>query len=51
LATTKRGIAEILDFKNRRPFESERAIIPRPDLLARLLGAPANAGALSARRL
>ncbi len=45
------GIAEILDFKNRRPFESERAIIPRPDLLARLLGAPANAGALSARRL
>jgi branched-chain amino acid transport system permease protein len=40
------GIAEILDFKNRRPLESDRAIIPRPDLLARLLGAPANAGAL-----
>jgi hypothetical protein len=32
LATTKRGIAEILDFKNRRPLESDRAIIPRPDL-------------------
>jgi branched-chain amino acid transport system permease protein len=47
LATTKRGIAEILDFKNRRPLESDRAIIPRPDLLARLLGAPANAGALT----
>ena len=28
------GIAEILDFKNRRPLESHRAIIPRPDLLA-----------------
>jgi branched-chain amino acid transport system permease protein len=41
------GIAEILDFKNRRPLESDRAIIPRSDLLARLLGAPANAGALT----
>jgi ABC-type branched-subunit amino acid transport system ATPase component/ABC-type branched-subunit amino acid transport system permease subunit len=41
------GIAEILDFKYRRPLESDRAIIPRPDLLARLLGAPANAGALT----
>ena len=40
------GIAEILDFKNRRPLESDRAIIPRPDLLARLIGAPAAAGAL-----
>jgi branched-chain amino acid transport system permease protein len=41
------GIAEILDFKNRRPLESDRAIIPRPDLLPRLLGAPAaGAGAL-----
>src|SRR5450432_1194243 len=25
------GIAEILDFKNRRPLESDRAIIPRPE--------------------
>jgi ABC-type branched-subunit amino acid transport system ATPase component/ABC-type branched-subunit amino acid transport system permease subunit len=42
------GIAEILDFKNRRPLESDRAIIPRPDLLGRLLGAPAaGAGALT----
>jgi branched-chain amino acid transport system permease protein len=41
------GIAEILDFKNRRTLESDRAIIPRPDLLARLLGAPgASASAL-----
>ena len=39
------GIAEILDFKNRRPLESDRAIVPRPDLLARLLGAPPDAGA------
>jgi ABC-type branched-subunit amino acid transport system ATPase component/ABC-type branched-subunit amino acid transport system permease subunit len=42
------GIAEILDFKNRRPLESDRAIMPRPDLLVRLLDAPsANAGALT----
>jgi branched-chain amino acid transport system permease protein len=41
------GIAEMLDFKNRRPLESHRAIIPRPDLLARLLGAPTHAGALT----
>jgi len=31
------GIAELLDFKNRRPLESNRAIIPRPELLERLL--------------
>jgi ABC-type branched-subunit amino acid transport system ATPase component/ABC-type branched-subunit amino acid transport system permease subunit len=35
------GIAEILDFRNRRPLESNRSIIPWPDLLSRLLGAPA----------
>jgi branched-chain amino acid transport system permease protein len=34
------GIAEILDFKNRRPLESHRAIVPRPDLLPRLFGVP-----------
>src|SRR6201994_3348348 len=27
------GIAELIDFKNRRPLESGRAIVPRPDLL------------------
>jgi ABC-type branched-subunit amino acid transport system ATPase component/ABC-type branched-subunit amino acid transport system permease subunit len=32
------GIAELLDFKNRRPLQSNRAIIPRPELLGRLLG-------------
>src|SRR5205085_1199129 len=41
------GIAEILDFKNRRPLESDRAIIPRPDLLGPLLGAAPDAGALT----
>jgi branched-chain amino acid transport system ATP-binding protein/branched-chain amino acid transport system permease protein len=41
------GIAEILDFKNRRPLESHRAIIPRPDLLPRLLGSVPDAGALA----
>jgi branched-chain amino acid transport system permease protein len=39
------GIAELLDFKNRRPLESGRAIVPRPELLGRLLAAPAAAGA------
>ena len=39
------GIAELLDFKNRRPLESGRAIVPRPELLARLLAAPADADA------
>lgn len=41
------GIAELLDFKNRRPLESHRAIMPRPDLLPRLLNAPADGGALT----
>jgi branched-chain amino acid transport system permease protein len=41
------GIAELLDFKNRRPLESDRAIIPRPELLARLLDGPTHSGALT----
>jgi branched-chain amino acid transport system permease protein len=41
------GIAELLDFKNRRPLASGRAIIPRPDLLKQLLDVPADAGALT----
>jgi branched-chain amino acid transport system permease protein len=41
------GIAELLDFKNRRPLESNRAIVPRPDLLERLLGQNADPGALT----
>jgi branched-chain amino acid transport system permease protein len=39
------GIAELLDYKNRRPLESGRAIVPRPELLDRLLAAPAGADA------
>jgi ABC-type branched-subunit amino acid transport system ATPase component/ABC-type branched-subunit amino acid transport system permease subunit len=41
------GIAELLDFKNRRPLESNRAIVPRPELLLRLVGTPETTGALS----
>ena len=32
------GIAELLDFKNRRPLERHREIRPRPELLSRILG-------------
>ncbi len=32
------GIADLLDYKNRRPLEQHREIAPRPELLARLLG-------------
>lgn len=40
------GIAEMLDFKNRRPLALDRAIVPRPDLLPRLLGADVDGGTL-----
>jgi branched-chain amino acid transport system permease protein len=41
------GIAEMLDFRNRRPLESDRAIVPRPDRLERLLDAAPDAGLLT----
>jgi len=41
------GIAELLDFKNRRPLQSNRAIVPRPDLLPRLLGEKRDPGTLT----
>jgi branched-chain amino acid transport system permease protein len=41
------GIAELIDFKNRRPLHSDRAIVPRPELLPRLLGGNAGSGALT----
>jgi branched-chain amino acid transport system permease protein len=41
------GIAELIDFRNRRPLESNRAIIPRPELLARLFDAQATNSALT----
>jgi branched-chain amino acid transport system permease protein len=31
------GIADLLDFKNRKPLESNRAIVPRPELLSEFL--------------
>jgi branched-chain amino acid transport system permease protein len=41
------GIAELIDFKNRRPLKSDRAIVPRPELLPRLLGPSEGSGALT----
>jgi branched-chain amino acid transport system permease protein len=41
------GIAELLDFKNRRPLESDRAIIPRPELVAPLIGTAPATGELT----
>jgi branched-chain amino acid transport system permease protein len=35
------GIADLLDYKNRRPLEQHREIIPRPELLPRVLEQPA----------
>jgi len=42
------GIAELLDFKNRRPLQTGRAILPRPELLPALLGGQANDAAPAA---
>jgi ABC-type branched-subunit amino acid transport system ATPase component/ABC-type branched-subunit amino acid transport system permease subunit len=41
------GIAELLDFKNRRPLATGRAIIPRPDLLKSLLDVTRDTGVLA----
>jgi branched-chain amino acid transport system permease protein len=38
------GIAEMLDFKNRRPLEQHRQIRPRPELLQRVMGESAPPG-------
>jgi hypothetical protein len=32
------GIADLLDYKNRRPLTQHREIVPRPELLSRVLG-------------
>jgi ABC-type branched-subunit amino acid transport system ATPase component/ABC-type branched-subunit amino acid transport system permease subunit len=45
------GIAELLDFKNRRPLETHRAIIPRPELLEQLIGTKRPAGALTLKEV
>jgi ABC-type branched-subunit amino acid transport system ATPase component len=41
------GIAELLDYKNRRPLEQHREIVPRLELLASVLDRSAAAGALT----
>ena len=41
------GIAEMLDFKNRRPLEQHREIRPRPELLSQVMGESAPAGLLT----
>ncbi|MEJ0079274.1 MAG: branched-chain amino acid ABC transporter ATP-binding protein/permease [Alphaproteobacteria bacterium] len=41
------GIADLLDFKNRRPLQTNRAIVPRPELLGRLLAQDQDPGALT----
>jgi branched-chain amino acid transport system permease protein len=41
------GIADLLDFKNRRPLQSNRAIVPRPELLSCLLGQSRDLGKLT----
>jgi branched-chain amino acid transport system permease protein len=40
------GIADLLDYRNRRPLEQHRAIVPRPELLSGLLGQAGGKGAL-----
>ena len=41
------GIAELLDFKNRKPLETHRALVPRPELLKRLLAQDDDPGTLT----
>jgi branched-chain amino acid transport system ATP-binding protein/branched-chain amino acid transport system permease protein len=45
------GIAELLDFKNRRPLASGRAIVPRPDLIKQLFDTTHGSGTLNLERL
>ena len=45
------GIAELLDFKNRRPLASDRAIIPQPNLIKQLFDEPREAGTLTLEQL
>ncbi len=45
------GIAELMDFKNRRPLASDRAIIPRPDLIKQLFNTAPRAGTLTLEQL
>jgi ABC-type branched-subunit amino acid transport system ATPase component/ABC-type branched-subunit amino acid transport system permease subunit len=40
------GIADLLDYRNRRPLEQHREIVPRPDLLPALFGGEKTTGAI-----
>ena len=41
------GIADMLDYKNRRPLEQHREIRPRPELLSQVMGENAQLGLLT----
>ncbi|TMJ66617.1 MAG: branched-chain amino acid ABC transporter ATP-binding protein/permease [Alphaproteobacteria bacterium] len=45
------GIAEMLDYKNRRPLEQHREIRPRPELLPQVMGERAQPGLLMLKDL
>ena len=45
------GIAEMLDFKNRRPLEQHREIRPRPELLSQVMDERAQPGLLTLKDL
>jgi ABC-type branched-subunit amino acid transport system ATPase component/ABC-type branched-subunit amino acid transport system permease subunit len=45
------GIAELLDFRNRRPLERHREIRPRPELLAEVVGRHGTANRLTLKNL
>jgi branched-chain amino acid transport system permease protein len=40
------GIADLIDYRNRRPLERHRAIVPRPEMVAAILGRVARGGSL-----
>ena len=45
------GIAELLDFKNRRPLQQHREIRPRPELLQAVIGDIAGQGTIAVRNV
>lgn len=45
------GIADLLDYKNRRPLEQHREIAPRPELLSRILDTGSRSGAITLRNI
>jgi branched-chain amino acid transport system permease protein len=45
------GIADLIDYKNRRPLERHREIVPRPELLGRILSGKSQPGVLALERV